>query len=425
MRHSAAGLLRRLLPLWSLVLAQPAFPPGALAAEVPAPALRALPSIEVRNPTVMKDVGLAAELAGRPALVLLTDGRRLSETATEAAADLQREYGTWFSWVGVASGPLAAEEIQRIREDPSLRLDRFYLDRRGLLKTTLGLPGLPALLLVDENGAIRGSRAPDEGFAALEEAARTLWELAGPARWRRTGIEDFRLPQVGTAALVSFLDVAGQEGTLVAFLNSHCLACARELEVLDFARQRRGGRVSFVAVFIDPANDTRIRGFLAAGGATPDFVLRDTELRLAGRYAIRSAPAILVIDTLGRIVFTKTGYRETERDDLYADLVRSFEEAAAATRPGSVIAEARRLHEEACAFMREGRPGLALLYQERIAELLPEYSSVHLRIAEAALAAGLHEQALQNLTRYLAAAPQTYDSAAVRRMIAGLAAPPP
>jgi DNA-binding SARP family transcriptional activator len=66
-----------------------------------------------------------------------------------------------------------------------------------------------------------------------------------------------------------------------------------------------------------------------------------------------------------------------------------------------------------------------VLYQERIRELLPDYHSVHLRIAEAALADGRHQLALESLTRYLAAKPKTYDSEAVREMIAGLGEPLP
>jgi DNA-binding SARP family transcriptional activator len=123
---------------------------------------------------------------------------------------------------------------------------------------------------------------------------------------------------------------------------------------------------------------------------------------------------------VGGIVFSQTGYREGDRDELFAALMRAFDEAA----PGdSVVAEARRLNDEANAFMREGKPGYALFFQERIRELLPDYPSVHLRIAEAALADGRREQALESLVRYLAEDPQTYDSAAVRRMISGLSAP--
>ena len=40
---------------------------------------------------------------------------------------------------------------------------------------------------------------------------------------------------------------------MVAFLHSRCLPCARQLEVLDFARDRQAGRVNFVAVFLDDA----------------------------------------------------------------------------------------------------------------------------------------------------------------------------
>ncbi len=421
MRHSTTS--RGVHFVLTVSLCAGILPGLATGAEAPPTAPPLLPDVEVRSLSASKDVQLARELAGKPAFVLLTDGIRATDAVMVAAAtELQREYATWFSWVAVASGPLAAADVERLRGASPVRLDRFYLDRHDRLREALGITRLPVLLLVDEGGGIRESLSPGGAAAGLQETAQALWNLAGPSRWRNAGIEDFRLPRVGGGEPVSFLDVAGRDGTMVAFLNSRCLACARELEVLDFARHRRGGRVSFVAVFIDPATDSRLRGVLAAAGATPDFVLRDTELQLAGRYAIRSAPAILVIDTLGGIVFTKTGYRESEREQLYGDLVRAFEEAAPAVDADSAIAEASRLNKEAGAFMREGKPGFALLFQERIRELLPGYPSVHLRIAEAALAAGRHDLALESLTRYLAAEPVSYDGAAVRQMLAGLAA---
>lgn len=421
--NSAAGRVGRLCA--ALALACLAAVP-ALAAAPAAVALRTLPDIVVRSLGTRKDVRLPEALAGRPTLVLLTEGAWPPDCPLRTVAgELQRDYATWFSWVAVMSGPLTADDIERIQRDSPVRLDRLYVDRPGLLRAALGVELLPLLLLVDAEGVVREGCASGGDAGALTEAARSLWNLAGPSRWRHSGFEDFRLPQVGGQKLVSFLDVAGAEGTMVAFLNSRCLACARELEVLDLARQERGGRVSFVAVFIDPAEDSRIRGFLAAAGATPDYVLRDPDLRLGGRYAIRSAPALLVIDTLGGIVLSRTGYRESERELLEAELVRAFDEAAPAARSGSAVAEARRLHEEAGALLRAGKPAEALALQQRILGLLPEYHTVHLRIAEAALADGRLELARESLARYLAAEPMTYDSAAVRRTIEALGTPSP
>jgi thiol-disulfide isomerase/thioredoxin len=401
-------------------------PPQRAAAEQSDIKARRLPDVQVRSLAGSKDVALAESLAGKAAVVLVTDG---SAPATchvgRAAADLQRDHPTRFSWVAVASGPVSADAIDRIRDSSSVRLDRLYLDLPGRLRDALDAPQLPLLLLIDEEGVIRETCSPAGGADRLAAAARTLRSLAQPTRREGSGLEDFRLPLVGSEGLVSFLDVAGEDATLVAFLHSRCLACARELEVLDFARQRHGGRASFVAVFLDPAPETRIRGFLGAAGAVPDFVLRDPELRLATRYGVRSTPSLVVIDAAGEVVLSRAGYREEHRDRLFSDILQAFGEAARASQADSALAEARRLHQEACAFMREGRPGYALLYQERIRELLPEYHSVHLRIAEAALADGRHELALQSLARYLAAKPETYDSAAVRQAIAGLGVPAP
>jgi len=399
---------------------------AALAGGERAAVSRSLPNMTVRSLATSKNVGLASSLAGRPAVILLTDGNGPATCPMgSAAADLQGDYAPWFSWVALLSGPFTISNLEAVRSSSPIRFERLYLDRTGAVRAALGLARLPVLLVVDGEGTIREACSPDVGAAGIEALAGTLKALAAASRRQTAGIEDFRLPLVGGAGLVSFLDVPGRNGTMVAFLQSRCLSCARELEVLDFARDRRAGEISFVAVFIDPAPDSRIRGFLAAAGATPDFVLRDPEFLLAKKYGIASAPALIVIDPRGQLVLSKSGYLEAERDELYGELMGAFDRAAGTAGDSSIVAEARRLHEEANAFLHEGKPAYALLFQQRIAEMLPDYPSVQLRIAEAALAVGEKELALRSLAKYLAAQPQTYDSPAVRQTIAGLLAPAP
>jgi hypothetical protein len=411
----------------SVFLAGLALCPAARAGEGAVAVSRPLPNVVVRSLATSTDVRLANALAGRPAVLLLTDGNGPAECPVgQAAADLQREFGPWFSWGAVLCGDFSASDLESVRGSSPVRFERLYLDRAGALRAALGIPRLPALLLVDEDGAVHETCSPDGSTARFEEVARKIQVVAAGSRRRHSGFEDFRLPKVGQEGLVSFLDVAGRDFTMVAFLHSGCLPCARQLEVLDFARDRQAGRVSFVTVFLDESPATRIRGFLGAAGVTPDHVLRDPELKLASRYGIDTVPALLVIDATGRTVLTRSGYREETRDELYRDLDRAFADGAlTAGAADPVVGEARRIHAEACAFLREGKPEYALLYQERVRELLPGYHSVNLRIAEAALAAGRRDVAIRSLARYLAAEPQTYDSSQVRQAIAGLLAPEP
>ena len=389
--------------------------------------VRPLPDVQVRSIAASKDVSLAGALAGRPAVILLTDGSGPPACSVgRAAAELQRGYAPWFSWVAVLSGAFSASDLEAVRASSPVRFERLYLDRAGAVRARLGIERLPALLLVDEDGAVHEICSPDGSVARFEEVARRIQALAAGSRRLRTGFEDFRLPQVGRPGLVSFLDVVGRDSTMVVFLHAGCLPCARQLEVLDFARDRHAGRVNLVTVFLGDASDSCIRGFLGAAGVTPDFILRDPERRLASRYGIDAVPALLVIDATGAIAFSRSGYREEERDTLYRDLERALAEGAlSAGAVDPAVREAGRLHAEACAFLREGKPEYALLYQERIRELLPGYPSVNLRIAEAALAAGQRDVALRSLARYLAAQPQTYDSSNVRELIAGLLTPGP
>jgi thiol-disulfide isomerase/thioredoxin len=400
---------------------------GARAAGDFASESRPLPDVRVRSVAAGKDVSLAGTLAGRPAVILLTDGSGPPACSVgRAAAELQSDYGPWFSWVAVLSGSFTITDLEAVRASSPVRFERLYLDRAGALGASLGIARLPALLLVDEDGAVRDVCSPDGSIARFEEVAEKIQALAAGSRRRRAGFDDFRLPQVGRPELVSFLDVVGREHTIVSFLHSGCLPCARQLEVLDFLRDRHAGQANLVTVFLDDAADARIRGFLGAAGVTPDFILRDPEMRLAGRYGIDTVPTLLVIDTAGAITFSRSGYREQERNTLYRDLERAFIDGAPAVGTADpALQEASRLHAEACAFLREGKPEFALIYQERIRELLPGYPSVNLRIAEAALAAGHRDLAVRSLARYLAAQPQTYDSPDVRQMIAGLLVPEP
>lgn len=400
---------------------------AASAGERVVPVSAPLPNVEVRSLATGKDVRLANSLAGRPAVVMLTDGNGPSACPVgRAAAELQSEYAPWFTWAAVLSGPFEAADLESVRTASPVRFERLYLDRAGALRAALRIATLPALLLVDQDGAVHEVCTPDGSMARFEEVAHRIQALAAGSRRRLSGFDDFRLPQVGREGLVSFLDVAGRESTMVAFLHSGCLSCARQLEVVDFIRDRHAGQVSFVTVFLDGAPDGRIRGFLAAAGVTPDHALRDPDMRLAERYGIDAVPALLVIDAAGSIVLSRSGYREEEREQLYRELERALADGALTVENlDPTVREAGRLHAEACAFLREGKPEYALFYQERIREMLPGFTSVNLRIAEAALAAGQRQLAIRSFARYLAAAPQMYDSGEVRRSIAALLAPAP
>ena len=72
--------------------------PSAVAAGESFAGFRPLPDVLVRSLATSQDVHLAKALAGRPAVLLLTDGSgpRASPVG-RVAADLQRDYAPWFS----------------------------------------------------------------------------------------------------------------------------------------------------------------------------------------------------------------------------------------------------------------------------------------------------------------------------------------
>lgn len=416
---SSAPLLR-VLPAAMLVAALCG--PHTAGAEEELPVSHPLPDVTVRALDSREDVSLVRALAGRPAVVVLTEARSSTPCPSgAAAAELQRDFAPWFSWVAVLSGEFTAAEIGVFRDRSPLRVERLYLDRAGALREGLGIERLPALVLLDEDGSVHEICSGSNSTARLEETAQRLQRIATASRRERGGFADFRLPIVGGTGLVSFLDVAGRESTVVSFIHCNCLPCAQQIGVLDYVRDLHAGATTFVTVFLDEAPDSRVRGFLAAAGATPDFVLRDPELRLARRYAIDTVPALLVIDADGSIVMSRSGYREEEREVLFHDVESALASSAlSAAARGPALVEARRIHEEACAFMQEGKPEFALMYQERIREILPEYQTVYLRIAEAALAIGDRDLAVRSLARYLETQPQDYGRTEVTETISNL-----
>jgi len=399
--------------------------PAAAAGKPPLPVYgQVLPDIALRDVRTGAAVRLPEVAAERPAVILVTDGSGGGAACPLArfVAAHQEVYAPWFSWTGVVSGPCAPEKVERLQASSPVRFQRCLHDPEGLLPRALGLARLPALVLANERGFVQAICAAGDEAERAETYERVIHALAGAPRWARGALADFRLPRVG-GGFRSFLDVAGRDATILAFLHSGCLPCARELEVLEYLRDRHPDGVRLVAIFLDTAREDRILGYLRAAGVSPDAVLRDPELRLAARYGISAVPALLVVDADGKIVVSRRGYREEERLAMYREIDAALGNASAPP-PGACpfTADAIRIHAEACAYLREGRPGFALMQLERLRELAPARPSVHLLVAEAALAAGRRELALQSYARYLAAEPLAYDSGEVRARLATLLA---
>ncbi len=387
---------------------------------------KALPDVALRDTVTGRAVRLPELLAGRPAVIFLTDGS--ADTACPLARQLaahQHEYAPWFSWAGVMSGPCSPERMERLHRSSPVRFQNCLHDPDGSVARALGITGLPALVLANERGYVRAVCSAAEAAADPLSLDGVLHALAAAARTTRDAVADFRLPRVG-GGLASYLDVAGSDHTIISFLHTGCLPCARQLEVLEYLRDRHAGGTRLVTVFLDAAGDERIRGFLRAAGASPDTVLRDPRQRLAQRYHIDAVPAVLVADARGRIVYAARGFRDEERRDIYRAIDAAFgmaPPARAAACPA--IADPRRIHEEALAYLEEGRPEFALMYLERLRELVPACHSVHLLVARAALAAGRQDLALRSYVRYLAADPLAYDRGDIRTHLTELLAGAP
>ena len=192
------------------------------------------------------------------------------------------------------------------------RFERLYLDRSGSLRPPSASRGSRRCCWSTGTGRF-AKRAHRTAARPIRGGRRKLQSLAAGSRRRMSGFDDFRLPRVGGRAW--FLSSTSQ-GVRAPWSRSS-RAGVSPAPVARSPRFRPGSpgrRRFFVAVFIDAAPESRIRGFLAAAGVTPDFVLRDSEFRLAG-YGIHLR-ALIVIDP-GEPVLSRSGYRDEDRDTLY------------------------------------------------------------------------------------------------------------
>ncbi|MFC1657101.1 hypothetical protein ACFL2P_00815 [Candidatus Moduliflexota bacterium] len=239
------------LPATALALLLLVLPAGAAPGDGRDTFTDQLPADSLFCPLAGKERRLNDALAGRPLVVFLTDIHYgVNNPLGERLAELQSEYGPWFSWAGVLIGEARREEIKKIRTASPLRFESCFHDVEGRWWQSLGLGVLPLAVVVNEDGYILGKfSAIDE--KSFEGLASLLDESARSCNLRGRSVLDFRLPEPGTARLPSLLDVAEKDFTMIFFLQTSCPACFRELKVLDRVRKRYRDRVGLVTIFHD------------------------------------------------------------------------------------------------------------------------------------------------------------------------------
>jgi hypothetical protein len=362
---------------------------------------------------------LTEALSGRPMVVFLTDiHHRYDNPLGRHLTELQMEYGPWFTWVGVLVGEADAEEVKDLRSTSHLRLEDCFHDSDGDWWREFGLGALPGVVVINEDGYILG-RFDSFDSRRAHEITTLLGKTARSGNLKGRALEDFRLPDEESKAYLSLFDVTGRDYTIFYFLQTSCVLCFRELQVLERIRDRYRESVGLVAVFHDTVGGKGITEYLSPVGIEPDFILRDPEFLNRSYYDFQALPVLLVAGPGGKIVFSRKGFRSGDARPLANDLDSLFREDPGA-ETSTPFQEARRIHGEALEYFDSGRAGLAAVYWERALELFPDASSLHACLADAYGALGRSRDSAREYARYLSAHPLAYDRGSIRSRIRAL-----
>jgi hypothetical protein len=237
-------------------------------------------------------------------------------------------------------------------------------------------------------------------------------------------VHDFKLRDIVSGTMVTFLQAARREYTFLLYLNAASRDGLESLNILERLRDSHRDRVGLVAVFLDPASEKDLLRFLIAHQIYPDFALHDPAFNQARCYGIARTPALHVIDPDGQIIFTVSSTRPV---DLAAFTAR-LDHVLAMERHGRTrFAEARRLYRDALIWKDQGRHGLAAVYLERVLELQPNLYTVNCLVADIYRDLRMRKEAARYYSRYIGADMYAYDLEEVKESVRSLTreSPPP
>ncbi len=380
-----------------------------------------LPSFKVPCPLTGEEHQPSEALAGKASLLFFTDlDSGVSGDLARHLSELQSEYAPWLSWVGVLVGPANVEDVRKLHAASPLRFSDCMNDRSGSWKEAFRLTSLPAAVFVNEEGYIVRRQY---GFR-LEDApgiTRDIERLIGAGKLAGKAARDFKLREVGTAAVRTLADIVDRDYTVFLSLRSDCSSCREELEALTHFRDRNRGRVSLVVVYHDQVPEPPAHVGVEAVASRPDHELWDSGLSYAERNSVSGVPFVLVTDPGGRVALARAGYSTNAGGEITAELDRLLGSVGNNSAVEARYAEFRRIRQEALAFLNDGKAGMAAFYLERALELNPEYYTLQSLLGDAYLSEGRRREAALAYTRYIAADPQACDREKIERRIKVLA----
>lgn len=102
--------------------------------------------------------------------------------------------------------------------------------------------------------------------------------------------------------------------TGIVFMNTSCLACRSELELLNAAKQKYQDKLNVVAISIDMNGEKAVEMYTTKFKFDATYLL-DPEFTVPPKLGVSYTPALVIVGKDGKIKAVKTGYNpSTDRD---------------------------------------------------------------------------------------------------------------
>jgi len=284
---------------------------------------------------------------------------------------------------------------------------------------------LTALLLVAPVQVSAQTVFGDAGTVDAETARprrSSVAGLQGSCLLRGRPVHDFKLKDIISGKMTTFLETARRDYTFLYYLNAGSRDSLDNMGVLERLRDRYPDRISLVAIFLDPAGDSDILDLLVSRKLHPDHALHDPSFHQARCYGFGREPALHVVGPTGEIIFTVSSSRPV---DLAAFNARLDHVLSMGQAGRSDFAAARDVYVDAMKWLGEGRQRMALFYLERVLELQPNLYTVNCQMADICRGLKMRREAARYYSRYIGADYEAYDSDQVRQHLRSLAAMTP
>lgn len=344
-------------------------PPGAALPDIPVVCMRSdrpvkLSALSISHMTVLVFSG--GESAAGP-----------GELPLRTIAALVARYGDTIPWYRVVVREKTGDGAPRQGSSCTVLFHRTFHDMHGKLAEAIGIQRFPALLVLRRGGEIE-TFVEGLGPEDLRSTESILSSVHRSSELRGTKARDFRLPEAGTGWPLSLLDASQRNYTMILVLEKGSGEAVREFRLLEGVRSRHRNEVGLVAVF-EGGGDEGVIDYLGQFDLTPDFALDDGKASMAKSYRFGRLPALLLVGPEGKILFAKIGF---DGEDAAPLALRLEQYLSRGSGPSTPFLEARRIRSDALSWLREGNDAMALIYLERVLEIVPEMESVHRRMAE-------------------------------------------